>query len=67
MNAALIVKILNMIQGAFDYLVARGISRDRIQIMLDDAGDNDITTEQVQNELDLLSVELDETERMINP
>ena len=66
MEAKLIVQILNMIQAGFTWLTERGINKDRIQQILDDAAGGDISTSVVQAELDALSSELDETEGMLN-
>ena len=68
MSAALIVQILNMMQAGFNWLTARGISRDRAQALIDNATANnrDVTTAEVQAELDTLQSELNETENMID-
>ena len=65
MEASAIVKAINLIQGVFNLLTSRGIARDRIQAILDEAGDGDVTTAQVQAELDSLASELDDTADLI--
>jgi hypothetical protein len=68
METALIVQILNMIQAGIGWVINRGISRDRIQALLDaaEAEGRDVSQDDVQAELDALSSELDETEDLIN-
>lgn len=66
MDATLVVKVLNMIQAGFTFLTSRGISRDRIQAILDAAGEGDVSDAVVQAELDSLASELDETETQID-
>ncbi len=66
METELIVKVLNMIQAAFAWLQNRGIARDRIQKILDEAEGGDISSDVVQAELDSLASELDETEKLID-
>ena len=63
MDAVLILKILNMVQAGFGWLSERGIQRDRVQAMIDkaDAEDRDVTTAEVQAELDATQKELDAT------
>ncbi len=65
MTAQLILQILNMIQAGFNWLTSRGIHKDRIQAMLDAAENGDLTTAQVQAEIDALQTELDETAELI--
>lgn len=65
MSAQLIVQILHMVQAAFNFLTSRGLAKDRIQALLDAAEGGDLTTDQVQAELDALDSELDETGDMI--
>jgi hypothetical protein len=67
LDAKLIVNVLNMIQAAFTWLANRGITKDRIQAILDDANGGDVSTEVVQAELDALASELDTTAGMIQP
>ena len=66
MNANLVLGILNMIQAGFTFLTERGITKDRIQAILDQAAGGDIPSEIVQRELDSLQSELDETEDLID-
>lgn len=66
MDANLILGILNMIQAGFTFLTERGLTKDRIQAILDQAAGDDIPSEIVQRELDALSSELDETENVID-
>lgn len=63
MTAALILQILNMMQAGFAWLATRGVTRSRAIALLDlAAGENrDVTSEEVQTELDQLQSELDET------
>jgi len=68
-EAALVLKILNMIGAGMGWLKTRGITKDRAQALLDKAeadGDRDVTTAEVQAELDLLQRELDETAEAIS-
>jgi len=65
MTAQLILQILNMIQAGFNWLTSRGIHKDRIKAMLDAAENGDLTTAQVQAEIDSLENELDETAELI--
>jgi len=68
-EAVLILKILNMIQAGMGWLSSRGITKDRAQALLDKAeadGGRDVTTAEVQAELDLLQSELDETREAIS-
>ena len=68
MKTAAIVQTLNLIQAMFNWLAARSVIRDEIVALLELAHseDRDITTEDVQNHLDILAEELDETEDLIN-
>ena len=68
MNAALILQILNMIQAGFNWLATRGITRTRAQELLDLAAaeNRDVTSAEVQAELDQLQTELDETGELID-
>ena len=66
MTAQLVLQILNMIDAGFTWLTQRGINQDRIQIMLDAAKNGDLTTEQVQAELDTTAIELDATGELID-
>lgn len=63
MEAVLILKILNMVQAGFGWLAERGIQKDRVQFLIDRAVDEnrDVTTEEVQQELDATQKELDAT------
>ncbi len=63
MTAVLVYQILNMMQAGFKWLEARGIARTRANALLDkaDAENRDVTTAEVQAELDLAQTELDET------
>lgn len=60
------LSILNMIQAGFTFLTERGITKDRIQSILDQAAGGDIPSEVVQRELDALDSELDETGEIID-
>lgn len=68
MEAVLILKILNMLQAGFSWLGHRGIQKDRVQAMIDkaDAEDRDVTTAEVQAELDATQKELDATKAKID-
>ena len=63
MTAQLLLQILNVIQGAFGWLAQRGLTKERVLALLDKAAaeNRDVTTAEVQDELDLLQAELDET------
>lgn len=65
MDAKLILGILNMIQAGFTALINRGFNKDRIQTMLDAAVGGDLTSDQVQAELDTVQAELDATAKLI--
>ena len=56
-----------MIQAGFSFIAERGISRDRIQEILDEADGGDIDSQLVQAELDALGSELDDTENLLDP
>lgn len=58
--------ILNILQAGISYLVNRGVQRDRIQTLIDSAIDGDLSTDQVQAELDATQAALDETGEMID-
>ena len=68
MTAALVLQLLNIMQAGFTWLATRGIARDRVIALLNNAADEnrDVTGEEVQTELDLLQSELDETEKQID-
>lgn len=63
MNAALILQLLNVIQAAFGWLTQRGITKERALALLNkaEAEGRDVTTAEVQTELDQLQSELDDT------
>ncbi len=67
MSAALILQLLNVIQAAFGWLTQRGITKERALALLAkaEAEDRDVTTAEVQAELDQLQAELDETAKNI--
>ncbi len=67
METVLILKILNMIQAGFGWLSSRGIQKDRVQALIDKAvaEDRDVTTAEVQAELDATAAELKRTGEMI--
>ena len=66
MTAKLIFQILTMIDAGMTWLSQRGIQQDRINAMLLAAKNGDLTTEQVQTELDATGIELDETGELID-
>ncbi|MCH7591494.1 MAG: hypothetical protein IH989_01770, partial [Planctomycetes bacterium] len=61
MEAVLILKILNFIQAGFGWLAERGIQKERVQFLIDRAvnENRDVTTAEVQAELDATQKELD--------
>jgi hypothetical protein len=63
MEAVLILKIMNMVQAGFGWLAERGIQKDRVQFLIDRAvlENRDVTTAEVQVELDATQKELDAT------
>jgi phage-related minor tail protein len=63
MTAALILQLLNMIQAGFNWLAQRGVTRDRAIALIDKAAaeNRDVTSAEVQTELDTLQDELDDT------
>lgn len=67
MNAALILQLLNVIQAAFGWLTQRGITKERALALLSkaEAEGRDVTTAEVQGELDQLQDELDDTAESI--
>lgn len=67
MSAALILQLLNVIQAAFGWLTQRGITKERALALLNkaEAEGRDVTTAEVQAELDQLQSELNDTERAI--
>ena len=68
METVLILKILNMIQAGFGWLNSRGIQKDRVQALIDKAvaEGRDVTTDEVQAELDATAAELRRTGEMID-
>ena len=68
MEAALVVQLLNMMQAGLSWLANRGIARDRALSLLEtaQAEGRDVTTAEVQAELDLTQSELDETQGQID-
>ena len=67
MNATSILNILNAVQVLINFAVNRGISRARVIAILNqaEAEGRDVTTGEVEAELDLLASEIDETKTMI--
>lgn len=67
MTATLVFQILNMLQAGFNWLAARGITRERATALLAKAKaeDRDVTTAEAQAELDVAQTELDETAESI--
>lgn len=68
MNPTEALQALNAIQALTAWLAGRGLARDRIQALLDNAAaeGRDLTTAEVQTELDQTAAELDATENLIN-
>lgn len=63
MEAILVLKILNMMQAGFGWLADRGVQKERVQFLIDRAvkENRDVTTAEVQAELDATKKELDAT------
>ena len=66
MTTEMVVRILNLFQAALNWLATRGVARDRVLDMLDAARGRDLTTAEVQTELDLTDSELADTQRLID-
>lgn len=68
MNAATILKILNAADALLNSAQSLGLAREQAEKMLNaaHAEGRDITTEEVQAELDKLQSELDDTQDMID-
>ena len=68
MKTAAIVQTLNVIQALFNWLGARSAHRSEIIALLELAHseNRDITSEDVQNHLDIVSDELDATQKLID-
>jgi len=68
MTGALALQLLNVIQAGLSWLESRGITRARSIALLDKAKaeDRDITTAEVQVELNLAQKELDMTAEQID-
>jgi len=67
MNATVALQALNAIQALLNWLAGRGLSRDRVQALLDLAAseDRDLTDTEVQDELNAVGVDLDDTAALI--
>lgn len=68
MNATEALQALNTVQALLNWLGNRGLNRKRVQALLNlaETEGRDLTTDEVQNELNLTALELDETENLIN-
>ncbi|KKK74165.1 hypothetical protein LCGC14_2886480 [marine sediment metagenome] len=68
MTGALVLQIFNVMQAGLKWLESRGITRARSIALLDKAKaeDRDITTAEVQVELNLAQKELDMTAEQID-
>ena len=68
MNAQILLQTLNAIQALLVWLAGRGVTRDKVQQMLNAAHDEqrDFTTAEVQALLDETGAELDDTQRLID-
>jgi len=68
MNSTEALLALNAVQALLNWLANRGLNRKRVQTLLDlaESKGRDLTTDEVQTELDLTAAELDETENLIN-
>lgn len=68
METVLVLRLLNIIQAGFGWLAERGIQKDRVQFLIDRAVDEgrDVTTAEVQVELDATRKELAETAEHID-
>jgi len=69
MKTVAIVQTLNTIQALLKWLESRNVIRTEIMVLLDTANNEnrDITTSDVQNQLDIVTDELSETEKLLNP
>lgn len=65
MDSEVIIRVLNLIQSLFAWLEKRGIRKDRIQRILDDARGGDISTTTVEAEIEAAQSELDETGELL--
>lgn len=68
MSVTAIVQILNVVESLFTWLTNRGIARDNALKLLNtaQAEGRDVTTAEVQAELDTLQGELDDTQDAID-
>ena len=68
MEVAVVLKLINFIQAGYAWLAARGVHKDRVQFLIDRAvaENRDVTTDEVQQELDATQAELDETAGMVD-
>ena len=68
MNTTALVSTLNTIQALLGWLTARSAHRVEVIALLQEAHDEDrdITIADVQNRLDIVADELNETENLIN-
>lgn len=68
MNTQLIVQILNLAQSVLNWFTSRGVNRDRVIALLNNASaeGRDVTTAEVQAELDAGQAELDDTQAAID-
>ena len=66
MTTEMVVRILNLFQSVVNWLAARGVARDRVLEMLAESQGRDLTTAEVQAELDATDSELNDTQRLID-
>ena len=67
MNAQEILGILNIVRSLINWITSRGVAKQRVIALLQKAveEDRDLTTAEVQTELDHTAAELDVTEDII--
>jgi hypothetical protein len=67
MDAELVFRILNVVQAGLNFAAARGVSRKDALALLEQAHveDRDVTTAEVQAQLDVTQAGLDETRRLL--
>lgn len=68
MTGTLVIQLLNVMQAGLNFLASRGVTRERAIALLDKAKleERDVTTAEVQVELDLAQKELGMTAEQID-
>ena len=68
MNIAGILNALTMIESIFSWLAKRGINRDRVQSLLNNAKleGRDITDQEIKDELSQTQIELTKTQELLD-